>query len=629
VQGVDRVTSTSVAVQTPFGRPVGWAEAALVTDIGDSHELNDDRCLVLTSSDLGLSAGASNDFMLCLLADGATGSTFDARAVVQHSGVWQRHAGWRASQLAQSAFVECFLSSTAVDMLDRLKEGLRAADRALTDSAEGTLSTTLVALYLAADGTAYAASIGDSTLLVLPPRRKTPGERRLKKLGHEDSTSVGSGDTTLSTIDESECIEQWWPHKEDGGSTTRVAPGTYMVLMSDGISDNLPAELIDQLVHRHPLDRATVGLPSLTRERRLETQKRSGGSTQQLGLDNMSAIVVRFDGLRRAGALAPNAHLDDTSLVTVVGTHGGPTPDAGGQFGIACLTGRDTSVVGACVRHVIESEHPAEDGDRLAEAFSKATSGTQNRDHARLAMLAVDEHGKRHSFSSGGVSIGPGTNVPVSIVERTIAAARESSIQRLIRRPSLWGPAIAALAIFVLVSTAFATGTVRPAPPPAPTPRPGEPRPTADTRPFLSIGGFVLRPRGQPTPVGVALEPGSVADPQSGGISEDSSQSVAPGEAAVQPTPDNEPAQPAPTCTNLFGIGCPPPAPPLRPMQPAPGPLNGPVPVPSPAPLPAGSIGDFEVATSAPPRGSRLESALQGASVADENFAREVAPAGR
>ena len=190
--------------------------------------------------------------MLCLLADGATGSTFGPRASAQRTGNSPKQAGWRASQLAQGAFVESFLSSAEVDILDRLKDGLRAADRALTDSNEGTLSTTLVALCVTADGTAYAASIGDSVLLVLPPRRKTPGDRRLKKLGYEDSTSVGSGDTTLSSIDESECIEQWWPHKEGGGATTRVEPGTYLVLMSDGISDNLPAEFIDQLLHHHP-----------------------------------------------------------------------------------------------------------------------------------------------------------------------------------------------------------------------------------------------------------------------------------------------------------------------------------------------------------------------------------------
>jgi serine/threonine protein phosphatase PrpC len=612
-----------LAVETPFGRPVRWAEVAVVTDIGDNHELNDDRCLVLTSSDLGERTAGSNDFMLCLLADGATGSTFGARAADQHPGEWQKQAGWRASQLAQSAFVESFLSNPEVDMLDRLKDGLRAADRALTDSTEGTLSTTLVALYLAADGTAYAASIGDSVLLVLPPRRKTPGDRRLKKLGYEDSTSVGSGDTTLSTIDESECIEQWWPHKEDGGATTRVTPGTYMVLMSDGISDNLPAEFIDQLVHRHPVDRATVGLPVHTRDRRTETQKRSGASTQQLGLDNMSAIVVHFHG-RRGGRVASVPRLADASLVTVMGTHGGPTPEAGGQFGMGCVAGRDTTLVAAAVRQFIESEHQPRVGDRLAAAFVEATSRAPNGAHPRFAVLAVDDTGTRHTFSAGGARIGPGSELPVSIVDRSVSAARETLLQRVLRTPSVWGPAIAALAIFVVVSTAFATGTVRPAPPPVPTPSPGEPRPTADTRPSLSIGGFVLQPPVQPTPLPVAPPaPTSAPDFQMGGGSDPSSQPAA---------PEEDPVPAEPPCTNFLGVGCQPPAPPARPARPAapaPPPLNRAVPVPSPAPALDGSVDDLEVATSAPPRGSRLAAALHEASAADANFAREVDPAMR
>ena len=47
------------------------------------------------------------EFMLCVLADGATGSTFGPRARGEQSG----QAGWRASQLAQAAFVDRFLSS--------------------------------------------------------------------------------------------------------------------------------------------------------------------------------------------------------------------------------------------------------------------------------------------------------------------------------------------------------------------------------------------------------------------------------------------------------------------------------------------------------------------------------------
>jgi len=618
-----------LALETPFGKPVHWADVALVTDIGDSHELNDDRCLVVTSTDLGEAAAGSPEFMLCLLADGATGSTFGPSGSAQPRGDSPKHAGWRASQLAQGAFVDSFLSSAEVDILDRLKDGLRAADRALNDSTEGTLSTTLVALYLSADGTAYAASIGDSVLLVLPPHRKTAGDRRLKKLGYEDSTSVGSGDTTLTSVGGAECIEQWWPQKEDGPATMRVAPGTYLVLMSDGISDNLPADVIDQLVHRHPLDRATIGLPLYTRDRRIETHKLSGASTQQLGLDNMSAIVVRFGGQRRAARPASIPQLGDARLLTVVGTHGGPSPDAGGQFGLICLAGRGepgATQVPAFLRQFIESEHHGGVADRLAAAFVQATPRALSTGQARFGVLALDDQGRSHAFAAGGAGVGPGSELPARITARVVMPARETRLQRLIRTPSIWGPAIAALAIFALVTSAFATGTVRPAPPPAPTPRPGEPRPTADTRPSLSLGGFVLQPPVQPTPVpsataAPATDPASV--PQAGDA--DPPPGAQMGDEPLAPT------QAEPPCPNFLGIGCQaPPPPPARPPAPArPAPPNRAIPVPSPAPLEDGSMDDQQAATSAPPRGSRLATALQDASRADENFAREVHPGSR
>jgi serine/threonine protein phosphatase PrpC len=398
----------ALTLETPFGRPVQWANVAVVSDVGDAHELNDDRCLVLTSKDLSERApGPWRDFMLCVLADGATGSTFGPGWRGAVVGEPPKPAGWRASQLAQAAFVERFLGSPEIDILDRMKDGLGAADRALMDSREGTLSTTLLALFLSADGTAYAASIGDSVLLVLPPRRKTPGQRRLKKLGYEESTSVGSGDTTLRSVDQTQLIEQWWPNKEDGAKETRVTPGTYLVLMSDGVSDNLPAEFIDQLVHRHALDRVAFGLPVHTRDRRIRTQKQGGGSTNLLGLDNMSAIVVRFDGRQHGPRSAHAPRMDNASLITVHGTHGGPTATAGGQFGMICLAGQDQggTAIPAFLRAYFESEHSAHADDRLADSFLRAMPSPEQ---ARFAALAVDHTGETRAFSSGGARVGPG-----------------------------------------------------------------------------------------------------------------------------------------------------------------------------------------------------------------------------
>ena len=618
-------------LRTPFGRPVAWAEVAMVSDSGDSHELNDDRCLVMTSRDLGHGAeGPLGDFMLCLLADGATGSTFVSGAP----------AGWRASQLAQAAFVERFLSSAEVDILDRLKDGLRAADQALVSSPEGRLSTTLTALFLASDGRAYAASIGDSVLLVLPPTRRNPGDRRLKKLGYEDTTAVGSGDTTLSYVDEAELIEQWWPDKEaiTGRQVhTRVRPGTRFVLLTDGISNNLPVDVIDQLLHRHTLETATVGLPRHTRERRAQMQKRGGGSTSELGLDNMSGIVVRFVGQRRLAA-SRQPRLEDATLLTLHGTHGGPSASAGGQFAMIGLAGRDqlTTLLPGFLRGVLESEHRSTLTDRMTAAFRRASRGGDNS--VRLAMTAVDETGHVHAFSAGWTDLA--ALVDVQIVERSVAPARDSLLQRFVYSPRLWASSIAAVAIFLLVSTAFATGTVRPAAPPPPTAVPGQPTPTLDTRPQLAIGGFQL----------VAPAPPPTATPSPTDARADLGPVGPAGSAEAEATPQPTPVEDATACTNPFGLLCdaPPPTParrstpgPLapRPTQQAPAQRQPAGPPPPPAPVqsdqtppqpdtgvvPAASPGPAQDAAGVgPPPGSQLDRALKIASIANDQFNRSL-----
>jgi hypothetical protein len=224
-----------------------------------------------------------------------------------------------------------------------------------------------------------------------------------------------------------------------------------------------------------------------------------------------------------------------------------------------------------------------------------------------------------------------GAGLPVRITSRRVQPARETRLQKALRTPTIWGGALASLAVFVLVSTAFATGTVRPAPPTLPTPRPGEPTPTPDTRPALSIGGFVLQPPLQPTPVPPSLPPGEVQEPAQSALPLDGVDVA--GEQSSSPL-----AEPTPSpCTNLFGIGCsaapPPPSRPVpprqapQPTQPSTGTNQLVIPIASPAARPDPLLGELQAANVGPPRGSALESALQTASAADENFAREVEPA--
>jgi hypothetical protein len=222
-----------------------------------------------------------------------------------------------------------------------------------------------------------------------------------------------------------------------------------------------------------------------------------------------------------------------------------------------------------------------------------------------------------------------GAGLAVRIAPRRVVPARETRVEKMLRRPTIWGGALASLAVFVLVSTAFATGTVRPAPPTVPTPRPGEPTPTPDTRPALSIGGFVLQPPVRPTPVLPTPSPSDADEAPQAGLQFDDNDTAQPtASPADEPTPG--------PCTNLFGLACaaPPRVPPARLLprgqapQPArPSTTNPPVvPIASPAAQSDRLLDELQTANVGPPRGSPLDSALQAASAADQNFAREVEP---
>jgi hypothetical protein len=120
----------------------------------------------------------------------------------------------------------------------------------------------------------------------------------------------------------------------------------------------------------------------------------------------MSAIVVRFDGPRGGKPRATVPADDDASLTCVFGAHGGPTPDAGGQFGMICLGAREqaATVLPTFLREFIESEHRGDVPERLSSSFSKAKP---HDGQARFAVLSIDDQGVSHTFSSGGARVGP------------------------------------------------------------------------------------------------------------------------------------------------------------------------------------------------------------------------------
>ena len=168
--------------RTPLGRPVGWAEVAMVSDIGDSHELNDDRCLVMTSRDLGerrrvrwatsCCACSRTGRRAARLAEVAIGR---ARAAGGPASL-RRRPSWSLSEQPRSRHPGSAEGRACAPPTRRSSTRPRAA----VDDAGGAVSggrrrgLRRVDRRLGAAGPAADAS-------------QAPGDRRLKKLGYEES----------------------------------------------------------------------------------------------------------------------------------------------------------------------------------------------------------------------------------------------------------------------------------------------------------------------------------------------------------------------------------------------------------------------------------------------------------
>jgi hypothetical protein len=193
----------NLGLRTPFGWPVGWAEVRVTGGAAAWEACGDRRCLVVSSRRLGpATPNPFEDFLLVVIGEGAG----------------------RGSQVAQAAFVEAFLASDDVDVLWRLRDAVTAADGRLATFGEGRVISTLTALCMAGDGTAYGVSVGSSPLLVLPAGLDAA---RAQKLGREPGTAVGTGEATSGV---GGVIEQWWPDMDGDGTRTRLEPGTVLVL---------------------------------------------------------------------------------------------------------------------------------------------------------------------------------------------------------------------------------------------------------------------------------------------------------------------------------------------------------------------------------------------------------------
>jgi len=338
----------TLAVRTPFGRPVAWAEVSL-NGFGDTR--TDQSWLVVSGRRLGRAGPTPvDDFVLCLVAEGGAGPA--------RSGEPDLAAGSRASQLAQATWVAAFLGSDEVDVLWRLRDAVRAADARLAAAAEG-LAATLTAVCVASDGTAYGVSVGDSPLLVVPPAVR--GGIGVKKLGHERATALGAGETLRDGSQAGGAIEQWWPDMEGDGSRTRLAAGTSLVLLS-----------------RWPV-----------------AGSEAGGDTGRV-------ISVRFDG----GQVLASPLVARTGWMgTVVGGQAGREPD--GELGLAWLAEDGVHrVVAGMLRRALELDPHEVARCPTAGLAACFTGGGGEMDRTRLAVVATGgAFGPVATLAAGGASV--------------------------------------------------------------------------------------------------------------------------------------------------------------------------------------------------------------------------------
>ena len=279
-------------------------------------------------------------------------------------------------------------------------EGIWRADHALASYPGGRLASTLTALFLSAGGAACGASVGNSALLALPPRRQTDEARRLRKLGYRDRTALGNGETALipptaiPDADADAVVETW--------RTAAVTPGTIFALLSDGIADSLPTDAIDRITRRRSVQRAAPEIVGATRKHRLRERRREKASLSEMGLDNMSAVLARFEGPpdpRSAPPVAPVAPaprpgpagagaLPDGTLIWLHGLRGGPHPDSGGPFGLVCLAPPQAipGVLPRFLRSYLDSEDTLRGQERLARAYVSAAGPRINLPFSAVAL---------------------------------------------------------------------------------------------------------------------------------------------------------------------------------------------------------------------------------------------------
>ncbi|MCC7209568.1 MAG: serine/threonine-protein phosphatase [Anaerolineae bacterium] len=275
---LDNVTRQLPPLESFVGKPGKHLSYGVSTHVGAVRTNNQDALLTMLSS--AISADGYPEFGLFIVADGMGG----------------HHDGERASALATRVVAEEFTASFYMKLLAKVPEEERPlVSEVLTQAvqhANEVISkeipeggTTVTAVAIVGD-LAYIAHVGDSRAYLMVnsdgldqiTRDHSLVQRliELDQLTQEEAASHPQRNVLYRAVGQSETVEI-------DTSTRRLAPGSRLILCSDGLWGQVPPDQLHQVI-------ATSMSPQDACDRLVNIANERGG------VDNVTVIIIQLPG---------------------------------------------------------------------------------------------------------------------------------------------------------------------------------------------------------------------------------------------------------------------------------------------------------------------------------------------
>jgi len=215
----------------------------------------------------------------------------DATVLVIADGAGGLPAGRRAARLAVRSLEESLHAAMSETMLLRtaILNGIEAANQAVLSLASGSATTMTVVTIEGLLARAY--QVGDSKAMVVGQR----GKIKLQTMAHSPTGFA----MEAGFLDRKDALHHEERHlvsnfigttdmRIDMGAEVKLKPRDTVLLASDGLTDNLHAHEIVEIVRRGPLSAAIDSISSLAR-RRMSVESKHQPSKP----DDLSVILFR------------------------------------------------------------------------------------------------------------------------------------------------------------------------------------------------------------------------------------------------------------------------------------------------------------------------------------------------